>query len=159
MGKQFRAVRRTTEREPIDDFDLITEVDADGEPAKTETFRLYQPADSAKLASFNLASRFKDLKPEEASEEQIAGLVSTAIDFLGACMHPAEHQRMYEILVSPTFGMDAPDMLQLCTWAMETVTARPTKRSTGSPRGRSTAGKKSTATSRRTAATTPSRSR
>lgn len=150
--KQFRIAQSAADRQPIEQFQIPTGRQVPVDPKKpsgpthelVHTFDLYRPSDSAMLMSVNLASRMR----VSASQETQRAALGATIDFLGACMDPDQYQTLYELLVDPKFGMDMDEIQALCLWAVETITARPTKRSTGSAPGRSTGGKKSTAAAR-----------
>lgn len=153
MSKQFNLAVRDKDREPIDTFEIPIK-DEDGTVTRIEKFDLYRPADSAALMAMNLATRFHKTASDRVQMQAIAA----TIDYLGACMDPGQHQTLYELLVSPEFGMDTEELIDLCKWAVETIAARPTLRSTGSRAGRPPAGKKSTARAR-SGGSTRSRSR
>lgn len=142
MVKKFRAAPRAQDTEPLDDFE-ISWTDRDGDE-KTEQFSLFEPAGSVQLLTITAVAGLRHMD----SNETRASAVAAAINYLGGCMESGEYDRFREILLSPGLGMEEDELTDLCRWAVETVTGRPTKPSTGSRGGRTPSGRRSTAVAR-----------
>lgn len=137
--KEFKLSTVKT-REKIDEFKI-----------GDEEFDLLKPSDSAALLALHQVAGYHP----KMSPKQQGRVVASLIDFLGTCLSPADYQRLYQLLVKPEEDqgtLETEEIVELCRWAAEKVTARPTKPSTGSRGGRSTSGRKSPANSSSAAA-------